>query len=134
MRDVESSIRKLVLSAILEPNATQGEEQKAMGPTHPRVLTISQREQIVRDGLGDREESVRAAASSLIGSWIDCVNISTPKIEEGDEKEKVPQVEEGVLALLSLFDLGQGTIAGDALRSVFTRRPDIFNKIDLNGT
>jgi len=132
MRDVEPLIRKLVFSAILEPNATQGNEIKVTGPTHPRAFTISQREQIIKDGLGDREESVRNAATSLIGSWIDCVNVAAPKTED-PEGEPVTTEVEGVLSLLKLFDLGQGTVAVDALFSVFTRRSDIFNKIDLNG-
>jgi len=132
MRDVEPLIRKLVFSAILEPNATQGNEIKVTGPTHPRAFTISQREQIIKDGLGDREESVRNAATSLIGSWIDCVNVAAPKTED-PEGELVTTEVEGVLSLLKLFDLGQGTIAVDALLSVFTRRSDIFNKIDLTG-
>jgi len=132
MRDVEPLIRKLVFSAILEPNATQGNEFKVTGPTHPRAFTISQREQIIKDGLGDREESVRNAATSLIGSWIDCVNVAAPKTED-PEGELVSTEVEGVLSLLKLFDLGQGTVAVDALLSVFTRRLDIFNKIDLNG-
>lgn len=132
MRDVEPLIRKLVFSAVLEPNTTQGNEPKVMGPTHPRAFTISQREQIIKDGLGDREESVRNAATSLIGSWIDCINVATPKIEDPEGEPVVPEVE-GVLSLLKLFDLGQGTVAVDALLSVFTWRLDIFTKIDLNG-
>jgi len=132
MRDIEPLIRKLVFSAILEPNATQGNEFRVMGPTHPRAFTISQREQIIRDGLGDREESVRNAATSLIGSWIDCVNVAATKTEDSEGKSVIPEVE-GVLSLLKLFDLGHGTVAVDALLSVFTRRLDIFNKINLNG-
>jgi condensin complex subunit 3 len=133
MRDVDPGIRKVVLSAVLEPNTTQGDDRKVMGPTHPRVLTISHREQIVKDGLGDREQSVRAAASSLIGNWIDCMNIPSAEASDLDVKQEDLGVEAGVLSLLRLFDLGQDTVAADALLSVFTTRSDIFGKIDLNG-
>ncbi|XP_006463505.1 hypothetical protein AGABI2DRAFT_73577 [Agaricus bisporus var. bisporus H97] len=112
MRDTEPTVRKVVISGILDPNTTQGDDFKVMGPTHPRALTISQREQIVKDGLGDRDESVRRTAWILIGTWIDVINVS-----------------EGVLSLLTLFDLGQDTVAVDALLKVFAWRPDIFNNI-----
>ncbi len=135
MRDTETTIRKVVISAVLEPNSIQGDDSKVMGPTHPRALTISQREQIVKDGLGDREASVRAVASSLIGSWIDVVNISGAKKTEAQDarQEELPEAEDGVLSLLKLFDLGQDTVAVDALFSVFTTRPDIFDQIQFDG-
>jgi condensin complex subunit 3 len=37
------------------------------------LLTIAQREEIVRYGLGDREPAVRSAAGSLVGKWADAV-------------------------------------------------------------
>jgi len=37
------------------------------GVAHPR-------EQIVRNGLGDREPAVRAAAGKLVGAWVDLVS------------------------------------------------------------
>ncbi|KAF9447221.1 hypothetical protein P691DRAFT_707172 [Macrolepiota fuliginosa MF-IS2] len=133
MRDTEVTIRRVVFSVVLEPNTTQGDEFKVMGPTHPRAFTISQREQIVRNGVGDREDSVRRVASTLIGSWIDVVDISGSKVDSQDLKqENVPAAEEGVLSLLKLFDLVEGTVARDALFSVFTHRPDIFSKIKFD--
>lgn len=36
-----------------------------------RVLSISQREEIARNGLGDREGSVRKAAAAMLGGWVD---------------------------------------------------------------
>jgi hypothetical protein len=35
-----------------------------------RVLTIGQREDLIKNGLGDREAAVRNAASGMIGGWI----------------------------------------------------------------
>lgn len=39
----------------------------------PLLLTIAQREQVVRNGLGDRDPAVRAAAGGVIGKWVDAV-------------------------------------------------------------
>jgi condensin complex subunit 3 len=36
-----------------------------------RVLTIAQREKVVQYGLGDREMSVRKAAATMLGGWVD---------------------------------------------------------------
>jgi condensin complex subunit 3 len=125
-RDTDTTIRKLVYSAILEPNTQQGD---AIGTTHPRALTIAQREVIVRNGLGDREPSVRAAAGTLVGTWVDVVGDSEGKVEDGEEK-----IENGVVALLKMFDLGESTVAEDALLSVFATRVDIFDNIEFGST
>ncbi|KAF8163123.1 nuclear condensing complex subunit [Crassisporium funariophilum] len=113
-RDTDAIIRKVVYNAVLAKHTTQGEEgeKETLGITHPRVLSIAQRELIVKNGLGDREPAVRAAAASLITTWV----------HEGQS---------GVVSLLSLFDLGQGTVAADALMSVFTTDVAIFNDFEF---
>ncbi|TDL22781.1 ARM repeat-containing protein [Rickenella mellea] len=58
-RDVDTTIRKLVYSNVLEQ----------LG--HPKQLTIAQRELVLHNGLGDREPAVRSAASNLVASWVD---------------------------------------------------------------
>jgi condensin complex subunit 3 len=57
MRDVDPVTRKLVYTSLL------GGKLK-----HPKQLTITQREVIVKDGLGDREPGVRVAAGKVVGS------------------------------------------------------------------
>ena len=117
---------------------------KDMGPTHPRVFTIAQRELIIRNGLGDREPSVRAAAEALVGTWADVVNIGVKAEEEcisvkqeGDEAAQIqkpsenPAVEKAV-SFLKLFDL-EDEVASDALLSVFTSRPDIYDGLRFDG-
>ncbi|KAJ7178845.1 nuclear condensing complex subunit [Mycena crocata] len=64
-RDTETVIRKLLYSTVLEGAATDSAK--------PSTLTIAQRELVVRNGLGDREHTVRAAAATLIGTWIDVI-------------------------------------------------------------
>lgn len=118
-RDTDVTIRKLVYSTVLEPNVLQGETTN-IGPAHPRALTIAQRELIVRSGLGDREQSVRTAAASLLGAWVDA-------IAESDTED----VESGVVALLKMFDLAESNVAADALLSVFVTRADIFDNMEF---
>ncbi len=60
IRDPETSIRRAVYDVVLSERLE-----------HPKQLSISQREDLVRSGLRDRDPSVRAAAASLIGEWLD---------------------------------------------------------------
>lgn len=125
-RDTDTVMRRLIYSTVLEKNCTTP-DGSAMGPLHPRVLTIAQRELIIRYGLGDREPAVRSAAGSLLGAWVDVVRGST-KAEEGGG------VIDDVLALLALFDLNENTVAEDALLSIFATRVDIFDQLEFKGT
>ncbi|KAK2461194.1 hypothetical protein APHAL10511_006721 [Amanita phalloides] len=114
---------------------------KYMGPTHPRALTIAQREVIVRNGLGDREPSVRAAAEALVGTWADVVTVGLkPEDEEcssvKEEAEEVTQptgnaAVDKAVAFLELFDL-ENDIASDALLSVFASRTDLYDGLQFN--
>ncbi|KAG8972407.1 hypothetical protein FRC05_010118 [Tulasnella sp. 425] len=58
-RDQDTTIRKILYSHVLA------------GLPHPKLLTISQREEVVKNGLKDRESTVRAAAGRLVGTWVD---------------------------------------------------------------
>jgi condensin complex subunit 3 len=59
-RDVDSTLRKILYSNILNNKNVPD----------MRVLTIGQREDLIKNGLGDREAAVRNAASGMIGGWI----------------------------------------------------------------
>lgn len=122
-RDTDDTNRKLVYNAVLEANVTQGNTE-AIGPTHPRALTIAQRELIVKNGLGDRVPAVRAAAASLIARWVEVIVIKS---------DEPPTENSGVLALLELFDLANGGVAADALLSVFTTNETIFDNLVFGG-
>lgn len=130
-RDVDITTRKLVYSAVLEPHCVSEDGDAEIGITHPRALTIAQRELVVQNGLGDREGGVRAAAGKLIGTWVDVVRVSMPKTEG---EEIAAGTEGDVIALLSLFDLAENTVAEDALLSVFVTRPDILDSVEFGGT
>ena len=130
-RDVDPNVRKLVYSSVLEPHCTVAMDAEgnpeAVGPTHPRVFSIEQRELVVRNGLGDREEAVKTAATKLVSTWVDVVRVGTT---EGDAKS----VEADIIAFLELFDLVENSTAEDALASVFKSRNDILDKLEFNGT
>ncbi|KAF8069093.1 nuclear condensing complex subunit [Lyophyllum atratum] len=115
-RDTDALTRKLIYSNVL---------MTKLG--HPRQLTIAQREQVMKDGLGDREPSVRVAAGKLAASWFDIV------LAEPDEAEKDTWdgddggIMKGFLKFLALFDVvGPGeAVAVDAMLSIFVTRPNI---------
>lgn len=124
-RDTDTIMRKLIYSAILDQHCFDS-DGAGMGLVHPRVLTIAQRELIIRNGLGDREPAVRQAAGSLLGTWVD---VARGEVKNDESKS----VNDDVLALLSLFDLTESTVAEDALLSVFETRRDIFDHLEFNG-
>lgn len=116
-RDTDTSLRKLVYANVLVENVTRN---GSMGPTHPRRLTIAQREVVVQNGLGDREPGVRTAAAALLGVWVD------------ETKQENDSVESGVVTLLQMFDL-QSAVAADALTSIFVTRPETFDNLEFGG-
>ena len=128
-RDTDTNMRKAVYDSVLAKNVVQGDE-KVVGPTHPRALRIQQREMIVKNGLGDREPSVRAVAASLLATWVDAVEIDS---EGANNDGEVKKIESGVLAFLTLFDLSEGDVAANALTRIFQARIDIFDNIEFNG-
>lgn len=95
---------------------------------HPRQLTIAQREQIVKDGLGDREPGVRLAAGKLVAAWFDTVLAETEGTEGGAEWEGDDGgAMKGLVRFLGMFDVvGPGeAVAVDAVLSIFTTRPEV---------
>ncbi|KAH8101082.1 nuclear condensing complex subunit [Cristinia sonorae] len=125
-RDVDAAVRRAVYTVTLNPDAPGKEESKSeleLDATHPRSLTIAQRELIVRNGLGDREETVKAAAVKLLTCWMDLVGESAPE-PEGEKPSNV-------VAFLGLFDLFQTSAPEDALISVFGARPDVLDTIEF---
>ncbi|KAG6907366.1 hypothetical protein DXG01_009187 [Tephrocybe rancida] len=115
-RDTDALTRKLVYSNVL---------QTKLG--HPRQLTIFQRELVVKDGLGDREPSVRVAAGKLAARWFDTVLAEPSEGEEYTWDGDDGGIMKGFLRFLTLFDVvGPGeAVAVDAALSIFVTRPNI---------
>ena len=60
-RDVDPILRRTVYHGSLSATALPDS----------RELSIGQREDIARNGLGDREGSVRKAVAEMLGGWVD---------------------------------------------------------------
>ncbi|KAF6764231.1 nuclear condensing complex subunit [Ephemerocybe angulata] len=118
-RDVDTTTRKIMYTAVLPK----------LG--HPRHLSLVQREQVIKDGLGDREPGVRVAAGKLLTKWFDVILAEQDERTqdgslagwEGDDSG----IMKGLIRFLALFDvIGSGeAIAVDTLISIFVTRPDI---------
>ena len=130
-RDTDTTIRKFVYNNVLVPNVLLLDTDR-MGSAHPRAMSIAQREVIIRNGLGDREVTVRNAAALLLGRWVEAVIETVPKEEEGAEKPE-PKVYSGLVVLLKMLDLSDRVVPVDALLSLFATRPDIFNNLEFDG-
>lgn len=102
IRDIDDSIRKQVFLHSL-PQIP-----------HPRVLTIVQRERILRTGLGDREAAVKDAAQALALKWFDAL--------DGD-----------LVKFLETFDLVGGDVAEQTLTAMFAGRPALLDAISFEG-
>ncbi|KAL4248656.1 CND3 (condensin subunit 3) family protein [Abortiporus biennis] len=119
-RDVDPTIRKLVYSIALNPGHDSNPPQEnpdgtvGISAAHPRALSIAQREMIVRNGLGDREDGVKGAAEKLLSEWYDVLK-ETPAIpsvkKEDDHAEEASgsggagEKEKDLLIFVKLFDL-----------------------------
>ncbi|KIK68741.1 hypothetical protein GYMLUDRAFT_190085 [Collybiopsis luxurians FD-317 M1] len=134
-RDVDHNVRKLAYGVLADHlTVTNEDNEPSMGFTHPRVLSIEDRELIVRNGLGDREPAVRAAAAKLIEKWVETADLSNqpqPK-QEGEQAETAQY--EGLLGLLKLFDLSTDKIVADALISLFESSPHYVDEIIFSDT
>jgi condensin complex subunit 3 len=124
-RDVDPVTRKLVYNGVLQTKLA-----------NPRQLSIAQREQIVKDGLGDREPGVRVAAGKLVASWFDTAMVEAPKTEKSAWNGDDGGVMKGLIHFLGLFDVaGPGeAVAVDAVLSILTIRPDIPDVFTFEGS
>ena len=131
-RDTDTNMRKAVYDSVLGKHVLQGPDEKIIGPTHPRVLSIKQRELIVKNGLGDRESAVRAVAANLLATWVDVASMDSDPVDQSRGRDK-EQFESRVLAFLNLFDLNEGEVATNALSRIFQAKADIIDNIEFDG-
>ncbi|KAK1232890.1 chromosome condensation complex Condensin, subunit G [Marasmius sp. AFHP31] len=113
-RDLDTITRKLVFSTVLLTKLD-----------HPKRLTIAQREEAIKAGLGDREPAVRGAAGKLVTSWYDLAHAESEDSSEAPFGGDDGGIMRGFAKFLSLFDVvGPGEeVAADAMLAVFTTRP-----------
>ncbi|KAG5642733.1 hypothetical protein DXG03_002278 [Asterophora parasitica] len=115
-RDTDALTRKVLFSNVLQTKLS-----------HPRQLTISQRELVMKDGLGDREPNVRIAAGKLAASWFDIVFAESDDADDYTWDGDDGGVMKGLLKFLAVFDVvGPGeAVAVDAVLAIFVTRPNI---------
>ncbi|XP_006463480.1 hypothetical protein AGABI2DRAFT_208301 [Agaricus bisporus var. bisporus H97] len=121
-RDVDLFTRKLLYSTVLFSKLD-----------NPRSLTLVQREKVIKDGLGDREGTVRASASKLIMKWfnmlLDDVNNNQTETWQGDDGG----IMKALIRFLELFDVvGSEQIALDALNAIFVLKPEYLDIITFS--
>ncbi|KAJ3987872.1 nuclear condensing complex subunit [Lentinula detonsa] len=127
-RDIDATTRKLAYT-VLEKNVTIGDvEEQSIGFAHPKALSIEQREIIIRNGLGDRDENVRTAAVKLIEKWVETANMSAHVQDGGD----IHQEELSLVGLLKMFDLRADKIVADAIIRIFESNPHIIDGITFS--
>jgi condensin complex subunit 3 len=101
---------------------------------NPRSLTLVQREKVIKDGLGDREGTVRASASKLIMKWlnilIDDAHNDQTETWHGDDGG----IMKAMIRFLELFDVvGGEQIALDALNAIFILKPEYLDVFTFSG-
>ncbi|KAF9532366.1 nuclear condensing complex subunit [Crepidotus variabilis] len=132
-RDTDTGVRKMVYDSVLRLNLVQGDE-KVIGPSHPLALTIEQRELIARNGLGDRDPTVRKVAASLLANWVDYAHLTGTENDADITNEPSHRIESNILCFLKLFDLTfkEGEVAANGLKSLFHTRTEIFDILEFN--
>jgi condensin complex subunit 3 len=121
MRNVDMTVHRLIYGSVLLVH-TDLPDDAMLGVAHPCALMIAQHEQIARNGLGDREPAVRAAAGKLIGAWVNVVSVGT---------NKGPYLE-NLLAFLGTFDLRESAVVEDALLSMFVTHIDELDVLEFD--
>lgn len=121
-RDEDAVVRSLLYGSVLSRPHTNRDRHVL----RPSQLSIAQRERLVRDGLGDRKDPVRAAAASMLVGWFDLVSDSNNE----------PIFLQSSVRFLKLFDVvaPEGElIATDALRTVFLSKTQVLRKFTFPG-
>ncbi|KAJ7090909.1 armadillo-type protein [Mycena belliarum] len=152
-RDTDTTIRRLLYSSVLTRAATN--------TATPQSLTVSQRELLVRNGLGDRENTVRVAAAALVGTWVDVGEVEIKVDEElvsrladvdlaliektATSSEETKKIIRTLTTFLQMFNLREtsigtdgevlyGKVAADALNCVFETRSDMIEGLRFDDT
>jgi condensin complex subunit 3 len=135
-RDVDATLRKVLYSNILNNKNIPD----------MRVLTIGQREELIKNGLGDREPSVRNAAGAMISGWLG----GDDSTEGGAERRAVDKLVDVrwnqrfspcneivnckfVSQFLGRFDLTNPQTAEDALLSLLESRRELVDDLEFQG-
>ncbi|KAF5389532.1 hypothetical protein D9757_004206 [Collybiopsis confluens] len=101
-RDTDVHVRNEAYT-VLANNTTIGDEEDenlAIGLTHPRNLSLYQRNMIIRNILCDHDNPSRVSARNLLFKWAETI-----KVGAAQEHSKNPLENSNLVQLLSLFEL-----------------------------
>ncbi len=125
-RDIDPTLRRTVFFGSLSSASLDD----------PRRLTLEQRHEIVKNGLGDRELGVRRATAGMLGGWLEGDGV------KGDLNEVRASSHFYNLSIksnhtepqfLRRFDLVNGPVAEDALLSLFVSKPALLDSLVFDG-
>ena len=120
-RDTDGAVRKMAFRLLLRVPV--------------RGLSVAQRSLLVKNGLGDREASVRAESSKLIYQWAVSCSDYGAQSEGNSSKRNAAQMMGAKIDLdefLDLFDLWDGEVAEEALKALVYKRPNVLDGLDLS--
>ncbi|KAF8830537.1 hypothetical protein HHX47_DHR2001095 [Lentinula edodes] len=127
-RDTVVEVRKEVYS-LLEKNVLIGDEDDKddleMGRMHPKILSNAHRDLIIKNGLGDRDPSVRDSAVKLLTKWVDSITIR----DVWQDRPQGSMQETNLFKLLTLFNLRANDTLSEAIIKVFETNPRICNDV-----
>jgi condensin complex subunit 3 len=99
-------------------------------------LSIAQREEVVKNGLGDREPAVRRAAAFMLGEWLTAAGGDLLEVCRKADAHGIC-IDFGCAFLrfqfLRRFDVVSSQVAEDALLSLFATRAEIVESITFDG-
>ncbi|KAJ3998766.1 nuclear condensing complex subunit [Lentinula boryana] len=132
-RDTAAQIRKEVYSK-LEKNVLVNEEDDdlEMGSAHPRTLSMAQRNLIVKNGIGDRDPSVRDSAVKVFTKWVNTIVITQDSGPQGPQEGSLQATP--LVQLLTLFNLHDDDSLSEAIIKIFHANPRILNNIPFRTT
>lgn len=86
---------------------------------------------MVRNGLGDREGSVRKVAAGMLGGWVDHAEGDLLEVRlDTLTRSGANEIDQ----FLSRFDILSSQVAEEALVSVFVTRPELLDAIEFDGS
>ncbi|KAJ3985276.1 nuclear condensing complex subunit [Lentinula detonsa] len=127
-RDTAVQIRKEVYSK-LEKSVLLNDEDDDLeiGSAHPRTLSMAQRDLIVKNGIGDRDSSVRDSAVKVFTKWVNTIVITQDSGPQGPQEGSLQATP--LVQLMTLFNLHDDDSLSEAIIKIFEANPRILNNI-----
>ena len=97
-----------------------------------RILSIGNRERILRWGLRDRDGNVKKAAVRMFAhKWVEQANNNVLEVMNFPVRRHFWRL---MRKLLERLDVVNSKIADEAMKAFFESRPEVLNSFTFNGT